>query len=152
MVSMRNFTRFDISVGWQGVRLRAVSYGLPDIGARLQKLRLLRAIADSSAAVTLVPIDRVPWTHCEGIHMELLLSPPLATRLSIDAKPNAVEAVWISVTDRLPDDGQPVQVLMQHSRAILTAWRGHYQSTGAWFDAETHQPIYETIAHWRSIS
>jgi hypothetical protein len=70
--------------------------------------------------------------------------------LPIEAEPESAEATWINVTERLPGDGELVQVILEGSREIRIAWRGNYQSTGAWFDAQTHHPIYETIVHWKA--
>jgi hypothetical protein len=86
--------------------------------------------------------------------MELLTSPSLATSFLPEpevAIPESVEPAWIHVLEQLPEDGEPVDVMLERSRQIRIAWRGHYQSTGAWFDAKTRQPIYETIAHWKAV-
>jgi hypothetical protein len=64
----------------------------------------------------------------------------------------AVEPLWINVVERMPKDGELVHVLLEHSRDIRLASRGDYQSTSAWFDAQTHSPIYETIIHWKPRS
>jgi hypothetical protein len=81
--------------------------------------------------------------------MDLIIS-PLAALVAIAAKPTRIERTWTLVTERLPQDGKLVQVILEGSREIRVACRGHYQSTSAWFDAATHTPIYETIAHWKA--
>jgi hypothetical protein len=87
------------------------------------------------------------------MNMESLTSPSLATSLSPEpeAPSESIEPAWIHVLEELPEDGEAVQVKLERSDKIRTAWRGHYQSTGAWFDAETHAPIYETIALWKAL-
>jgi hypothetical protein len=80
--------------------------------------------------------------------MEPIPSPPIAA-MPIDVKPQSLEPTWIDVTDRLPDDGETVHVMLERSRNVRVAWRGHYESTGAWFDAETRGPIYEAITRWK---
>jgi hypothetical protein len=87
----------------------------------------------------------------QEMKMELLIS-PVAAPLAIAAKPTSVERRWTLVTERLPQDGKLVQVILEGSREIRVACRGHYQSTSAWFDAATHTPIYETIARWKARS
>ena len=62
------------------------------------------------------------------------------------------EIEWHCVIDELPEDGEPVEVMLERTHEIRIAHRGHYQSTGAWFDAETHTPIYEAIVHWKEHS
>ncbi len=57
--------------------------------------------------------------------------------------------IWVLASERLPEDGVPVQVELANSGEVRLASRGHYQSTGAWFDEETHVPIYESITQWR---
>jgi len=84
--------------------------------------------------------------------MELIGNKPAAAPFPIDAKPESTEPGWKRVLERMPDDGVPVQVMMEGSREIRMAWCGHYQRTGAWFDAKTHVPIYEPIAHWKARS
>jgi len=83
--------------------------------------------------------------------MELLISPDPAS-VAFAAKPTSLEPTWTLVTDQLPQDGKLVEVMLERSSEIRIACRGHYESTGAWFDAITHTPIYETIAHWRARS
>jgi hypothetical protein len=82
--------------------------------------------------------------------MQLITIAPKSTSLPTGAKPESVEHEWVPVLERLPDDGEPVHVMLAQSREIRIAWRGNYQSTGAWFDAETRHPIYETIDNWRA--
>jgi len=81
-----------------------------------------------------------------------LLSSPVAAPLAMAAKPTRLEPTWTLVTEQLPQDGKLVQVMLERSCEIRIACRGHYESTSAWFDAITHTPIYETIAHWRARS
>jgi hypothetical protein len=81
-----------------------------------------------------------------------LMSGPIAALVAIAAKPTSVEPIWTRVTERLPQDGKLVQVILERSREIRVACRGQYESTSAWFDAITHTPIYETIAHWKARS
>lgn len=69
---------------------------------------------------------------------------------SIETKPRSVRRTWINVEERLPDDGELVQVILARSQEIRVACRGHYQRTAAWFDSETRTPIYETVTHWRA--
>jgi len=82
--------------------------------------------------------------------METIMSPQIAALFSTDVQAEIVQPAWIRVTDRLPEDGELVSVILDRTREIRTAWRGHYQSTGAWFDAKTHGPIYEKIMHWKA--
>jgi Protein of unknown function (DUF551) len=84
------------------------------------------------------------------MNMELMMDSPIAASFSTEAKPESVESPWVHVVARLPDDGEPVQVMLERSREIRIACRGHYQSTGAWFDSQTHTPIYETVTHWKA--
>jgi hypothetical protein len=83
--------------------------------------------------------------------MELLTSASLETSFSPEPEVATPDA-WIHVLEQLPEDGEPVDVILERSHEIRIAWRGHYQSTGAWFDAKTRQPIYEPIAHWKARS
>ena len=83
--------------------------------------------------------------------MELLSSPDAASA-AFAANPRSLEPAWTLVTEQLPQDGKLVQVMLERSSEIRIACRGHYESTSAWFDASTHTPIYETIAHWRARS
>jgi hypothetical protein len=80
--------------------------------------------------------------------MQTITSLPITAALSVPAGP--IESIWVEVAQRLPDDGERVQVMLEQSLEIRTAWRGHYQSTGAWFDARTRTPIYETVLRWRA--
>jgi hypothetical protein len=84
------------------------------------------------------------------MNMELVTWRPIAASFSIDAKPQSAERTWINVKERLPDDGELVQVILEGSREIRVACRGNYQSTSAWFDERTHTPIYETATHWKA--
>ena len=76
---------------------------------------------------------------------------PMAMSLSLEAKPQSPKGIWINVKERLPDDGELVQVMFERSGEIHVACRGHYQSTGAWFDAQTHTPIYEAVTRWKAL-
>ena len=84
-----------------------------------------------------------------GDPMEMILSPPRKAALSVTADPESIDVIWIDVAERLPDDGECVQVMLEHSLEVRNACRGHYQSTSAWFDAESRTPIYDTILRWR---
>lgn len=64
-------------------------------------------------------------------------------------KPIGEQVDWHCVVDELPEDGEPVEVVLERTHEIRIAHRGHYQSTSAWFDVETHTPIYETIVQWK---
>ena len=66
--------------------------------------------------------------------------------------PEQEEVEWHCVIDELPEDGARVEVMLERTHEIRMACRGHYQSTGAWFDSETHTPIYETIVCWKEHS
>ncbi len=82
--------------------------------------------------------------------MQVLSNPRSAAFLPVATQ--QPETDWIHVLDHLPDDGELVEVLLKRTREIRIACRGHYQSTGAWFDSETHTPIYDTVVHWREHS
>jgi Protein of unknown function (DUF551) len=83
------------------------------------------------------------------MQMELIESSPIARACSINTESETADSTWIQVSERMPEDREPVHVMLEKSREILTAWRGHYQSTGAWFDARTATPIYEKIVRWK---
>jgi hypothetical protein len=81
--------------------------------------------------------------------MELIARSPIAAACPIDTESKPAASEWKHVIEQMPEDGEPVHVRLEHSQEILTAWRGRYQSTGAWFDARTSTPIYEKIVHWK---
>jgi hypothetical protein len=87
----------------------------------------------------------------KGINMTLLVEPPASTMRPAGTEPEPEEfgSLWIDVSERLPIDGDRVQVKLTGSNEIRIAFRGHYQSTGAWFDAATRGPIYDTITYWK---
>jgi hypothetical protein len=81
--------------------------------------------------------------------MDLAVSVPMENLLSTEGKPEPVESMWVRALERLPDDAELVHVILPASREIRIACRGRYQSTSAWFDAQTHNPIYEMVTHWK---
>jgi hypothetical protein len=83
--------------------------------------------------------------------MVLTMRRPIGVSRSADVNVEAIKS-WVHVIDRLPEDGELVHVIIARTREIRTASRGHYESTSAWFDAKTHEPIYETILHWKARS
>jgi Protein of unknown function (DUF551) len=58
-------------------------------------------------------------------------------------------SIWVDVAEELPADGEFVEIRFVGAGATTMACRGHYQSTGAWFDEKTHTPIYDRVTHWK---
>jgi len=55
---------------------------------------------------------------------------------------------WISVKDRLPDDGVIVQVL-QSKRRVVTNLERH---GNIWFSPDGSMYVYHTPTHWMPLS